>query len=124
MTIGEIAEKTGLPESTLRYYEKKGLISVARDQGGRRDYGESDIEWIRFIQRLKETGMQLADIRRYSELRYQGKGTMPERMEILQRHREYVVEQLGRWQEYLQNLDDKIAFYRESIEDSHGRGGV
>ncbi|MDE6620573.1 MAG: MerR family transcriptional regulator [Lachnospiraceae bacterium] len=93
MTIGEVAKKTNLPESTLRYYEKKGLIRVARDSGGRRDYEESDIEWIKFIQRLKETGMLLADIRQYSELRYQGRGTMPKRLEILQRHREYVLEQ-------------------------------
>lgn len=32
MTIGEISEKTNLPESTLRYYEKKGLIRVSRDK--------------------------------------------------------------------------------------------
>lgn len=117
MTIGEIAAKTNLTESTLRYYEKKGLIKVARDQGGRRDYAENDIEWIRFIQRLKETGMQLVDIRRYSELRYQGESTMPERMEMLQRHREYVEQQLRKWQEYMQNLEDKIAFYQGAIEE-------
>lgn len=118
MTIGEIAAKTNLTESTLRYYEKKGLLKVARDQGGRRDYVESDIEWIRFIQRLKETGMQLVDIRRYSELRYQGKSTMPERMEMLQRHGEYVEQQLRKWQEYMQNLEDKIAFYQGAIEEN------
>ena len=47
MTIGEISEKTNLPESTLRYYEKKGLIRVSRDKNGRRNYEESDIEWIK-----------------------------------------------------------------------------
>ena len=52
MTIGEISEKTNLPESTLRYYEKKGLIRVSRDKNGRRNYEESDIEWIKFIRRL------------------------------------------------------------------------
>ena len=94
MTIGEIAEKTNLSESTLRYYEKKGLIQVARDDNGRRDYEESDIEWIRFIRRLKETGMLLKDIKQYSELRYCGSSTMPERLEILKkRNREYVWEQ-------------------------------
>lgn len=41
MTIGEIAEKTNLQESTLRYYEKKGLIKVARDENGRRNYEEA-----------------------------------------------------------------------------------
>ena len=51
MLIGEISEKTNLPESTLRYYEKKGLIKVARDSGGRREYKENDIEWIKFIRR-------------------------------------------------------------------------
>ncbi|MDE7271481.1 MAG: MerR family transcriptional regulator [Lachnospiraceae bacterium] len=115
MTIGEVAEKTNLPESTLRYYEKKGLIKVARDCCGRRDYEEGDIEWIKFIRRLKETGMLLADIRQYSELRYQGRSTMPKRLEILRRHRKYVLGQQEKWQEYLQNLDDKIAFYQKSI---------
>lgn len=93
MTIREISEKTNLPESTLRYYEKKGLIRVSRDKNGRRDYKESDIEWIKFIRRLKETGMLLKDIQKYSDLRYRGKSTMPERLNILQSHRQYVSDQ-------------------------------
>ncbi|MDE7478482.1 MAG: MerR family transcriptional regulator [Lachnospiraceae bacterium] len=115
MTIGEIAEKTNLSESTLRYYEKKGLIQVARDENGRRDYEEGDIEWIRFIRRLKETSMLLKDIKQYSELRYCGSSTMPERLEILQKHRAYVLEQQLKWKAYLQNLDDKIEFYQKSM---------
>lgn len=117
MTIGEIAKKTDLPESTLRYYEKKGLVKVARDSGGRRNYEESDIEWIKFIRRLKETGMLLKDIKQYSQLRYRGKSTMQERLDILQEHREYVLEQQTKWKEYLSNLDDKIIFYQQSIEN-------
>ena len=118
MKIGEISEKTNLPESTLRYYEKKGLIKVSRDQNGRRDYKENDIEWIKFIRRLKETGMLLKDIQLYSGLRYRGKSTMPERLNILQLHRQYVLEQQMKWEEYLQNLDDKIEFYKQSIQNN------
>ena len=117
MTIGEIAEKTKLSESTLRYYEKKGLIRVLRDKNGRRDYEENDVEWIKFLQRLKETGMLLKDIQRYSELRYIGMSTMQERMEILQSHREYVLEQQQKWEEYLQNLDAKISFYKDAMKE-------
>lgn len=117
MTIGEIAKQTDLPESTLRYYEKKKLIKVERDKNGRRDYEESDIAWIKFIRRLKETGMLLKDIQRYSKLRYEGSSTMPERLEMLQVHREYVVEQQRKWEEYLENLDNKIAFYEEAIKE-------
>jgi len=60
--------------------------------------------------------MLLKDIKQYSELRYRGQSTMPKRLEILLQHREYVEEQYRKWQEYLQNLDDKIVFYQQSIE--------
>lgn len=115
MLIGEISEKTGLAESTLRYYEKMGLIRVSRENNGRRDYREDDIEWIRFIRRLKDTGMPLRDMQRYAELRYEGGATMPERLEMLRVHREFVLEQLLKWNGCLQNLDDKIAFYQQAI---------
>lgn len=115
MTIGEISKRTNLPESTLRYYEKKKLIRVLRDKNGRRDYVESDVEWIKFIRRLKETGMLLKDIQFYSELRYKGDSTMSERLEILRLHRKYVLEQQQKWNEYLQNLDEKIAHYEQSV---------
>lgn len=117
MKIGEIANKTNLPASTLRYYEKKGLLKVDRDKNGRRYYKESDIEWIKFIRRLKETGMLIKDIQHYSELRYVGSITMPERLQILQLHRNYVLEQQLKWTEYLQNLDDKIELYQQSIKN-------
>ena len=117
MKIGEIANKTNLPASTLRYYEKKGLLKVDRDKNGRRYYKENDIEWIKFIRRLKETGMLIKDIQHYSELRYVGSITMPERLQILQLHRNYVLEQQLKWTKYLQNLDDKIEFYQQSIKN-------
>lgn len=115
MTIGEMSQKTDLPESTLRYYEKKKLLKVERDSNGRRVYSENDVEWIRFIRRLKETGMDLKNIQHYSELRYLGRKTMPDRLEMLQIHRQYVLDQQRKWSEYLQNLDSKIEFYQKSI---------
>ena len=116
MVIGEFSEITGISAYTLRYYEKKGLIHVKRDQAGRRNYSEDDVEWVKFIKRLKDTGMLLRDIRRYSDLRYEGDGTMKERMDLLIRHRESVLEEQKRWKEYLQNLDEKIAVYQSRIE--------
>ena len=115
MTIGEISQKTALPESTLRYYEQRGLLKVPRDGGGRRVYSESDIAWIQFLCRLKETGMPLRDIRQYAALRYAGEATMPQRLVMLRVHRAYVLEQRRKWENHLQNLDEKIAFYIQSI---------
>lgn len=116
MLIGEISRKTNLPESTLRYYEKKGLLRVKRNKNGIREYEENDIEWIKFICRLKETGMSLKNIRYYSELRYVGDATMAERLEILEQHRDYILKQQMKWNEYLQNLNSKIEFYKTSIK--------
>ena len=115
MTIGEFSAITGISAYTLRYYEKKGLIRVSRDSAGRRDYSADDIEWVKFIRRLKDTGMLLRDMKLYSDLRYQGDNTMAERMELLVRHRKSVVEEREKWNEYLQNLDEKIGIYRERI---------
>lgn len=115
MTIGEIAKATNISEYTLRFYEKKGLIRVKRDNIGRRCYEESDIAWIKFIQRLKDTGMLLKNIEKYAQLRYEGNATMPERLSMLQEHRKYVLEQQRKWADYLDNLDNKIAFYKDSI---------
>lgn len=65
--------------------------------------------------------MLLKDIKQYSELRYRGKSTMPERLEILQVHRKYMLEQQRKWKEYLQNLDEKILFYQQSIQQETKR---
>lgn len=118
MTIGEFSAITGISAYTLRYYEKKGLLRVARDNAQRRDYSEDDIEWVKFIKRLKDTGMLLRDIKHYSDLRYQGDGTMGERLELLVRHRILVVEEQRKWNEYLQNLDEKISIYQDRINES------
>lgn len=70
MTIGEFSVITGISAYTLRYCQKKGLLCVSRDNAGRRDYSEDDIEWVKFIRHLKDTGMLLRDIKYYSDLRY------------------------------------------------------
>ena len=123
MTIGEFSVITGISTYTLRYYEKKGLLRVSRDNAQRRDYSEDDIEWVKFIKRLKDTGMLLRDIKHYSDLRYQGDDTMTERMDLLIQHRKSVVEEKRKWEEYLRNLDVKIGIYQDRISESEKNDG-
>lgn len=123
MTIGEFSVITGISTYTLRYYEKKGLLRVSRDNAQRRDYSEDDIEWVKFIKRLKDTGMLLRDIKHYSDLRYQGDDTMAERMKLLIQHRKSVVEEKRKWEEYLRNLDVKIGIYQDRISESEKNDG-
>lgn len=116
MTIGEFSRLTEISCSALRYYEEKGLIRVSRDGGNRRDYSEADKEWVKFLQKLKNTGMSLGDMKRYSDLRYEGDTTAAERLELLEKHRLYVDAQLERWREYSENLNGKIKLYRKKLQ--------
>lgn len=62
--IGEVCARTGLSARTVRYYEELGLLpGVRRRAGGRRVYGEEELQRLRFIQRLKALGLSLAEIR-------------------------------------------------------------
>lgn len=75
-TIGEMAKMLGVPASTLRYYDKEGLLPfVARSSGGIRQFRESDIEWLRVIGCMKKAGMSIKDIRQ--ELKQQPEGWSP-----------------------------------------------
>ncbi|KNZ40895.1 MerR family transcriptional regulator [Acetobacterium bakii] len=112
MIISEMSTLTNISEHTLRYYEKKALITVSRDERGRRSYDENEVEWIRFIQRLKETGMLLRDIKKYSDLRAAGDKTILERLELLEEHRLFVLDEQNKWERNLDNLNKKIEFYK------------
>lgn len=89
-----------------------------RGAGRRRVYDEGDLEWVRFLCRLKETGMPLRDIRRCAQLRYAGPGTMSERLVLLRVHRRYVLEQRDRWDAYPENPDGKISCYEKAIREA------
>ena len=68
-TVGEMAKKLDVPASTLRYYDKEGLLPfVERSSGGIRMFQESDFEWLQVIGCMKKAGMSIRDIRQYIEL--------------------------------------------------------
>jgi MerR family transcriptional regulator/heat shock protein HspR len=66
--ISVAAELAGMHPQTLRIYERRGLVQPARTQGGNRRYSEADIEILRRISELAESGMNLEGIRRVMEL--------------------------------------------------------
>lgn len=66
-TIKQAAALTGLPASTLRYYESIGVIApVSRGaSSGHRVYGEGDLDQLMWVSCLAATGMSVSDMRRY-----------------------------------------------------------
>lgn len=118
MKISEAAERSGLSVDTLRFYEKIGLIApVMRDDAGRRDYGEDDIGWIRFLDQLNATGMKQAERVRYARLRQEGAATYRERREMLEVHREVIAARLEAMKDTLMLMDRKVAHYKDLEAD-------
>jgi MerR family transcriptional regulator, redox-sensitive transcriptional activator SoxR len=62
LTIGEVARRTGVAASALRFYETSGLISAARTNGNQRRYERATLRRIAFIQAGKAAGIPLAEI--------------------------------------------------------------
>ena len=122
MRIGQVVQETGLSASTLRYYEREGLVSVARDGAGRRLYDAQDVSRIRFIQRLRDASMQLEPMRRYAQLRKAGPSTLRERLELLCDYEADVRSRIAELSTHADALDAKIALYRQWIDDAEGSG--
>lgn len=114
--IGQLAERTGRSVHTIRWYEAQGLIpGVARDSGRRRVYGELHINWLDLMDRLRRTGMSIAEMREYTELVKQGSSTLGKRQALLAAHREQVKGMIAEWQQALTLLNTKIDFYDEWV---------
>ena len=63
LTIGQIAKRTGLAVSAIRYYETQGLVSPERNAGGQRRYLRSDIRRLSFVLIAQQFGFTIAQIR-------------------------------------------------------------
>ena len=111
LSIAEMSERTGVTAHTLRYYERIGLLEVARDTAGRRVYGADDFARVVFLSRLRMTGMPIRDLQRYVELAGEGESTVPERLAMLQQHRDAIRIQLMELQFALETVEFKITAY-------------
>ena len=111
-TVGEMAKRLEVPASTLRYYDKEGLLPfVERSSGGIRMFRDSDFEWLQVIGCMKKAGMSIRDIRQYIQLALQGDDTIDTRLKMFQHQREVLVQQMAEMQHTLETVEYKCWFY-------------
>jgi DNA-binding transcriptional MerR regulator len=111
LNIAQVAELTGTTAHTLRYYERIGLVRVGRDALGHRAYDREALGRIVFVTRLRSSDMPIQAVVRYVELVEQGAHTQPERLALLEEHRDAVRRRLVDLQFALAVVDYKIAAY-------------
>jgi DNA-binding transcriptional MerR regulator len=90
MSIGELSERTGVPATTLRYYDELGLVRPAGRAAGRRRYAESAVRDVGVILFFREIGFTLDEIGRFIA------GERPDRREIIDRKLAELAEQQHR----------------------------
>ena len=116
-TIGDAAAELGMPASTIRFYEKNGLIpNQQRSSDGRRLFDEDDLEWMRFVERLKVSGMPIKEIREYIRLYIEGDSTIEERRRIVNARLEAIDRQLEELKFARDFIQYKCWFYDVAAE--------
>lgn len=111
-SINEVANKFGISVHTIRFYEKEGLFPfIKRNNSGNREFSDSDLDWVKLVCCLKNTGMKIKDIHQYVDWCMKGNDTIDIRKDLLVEHRKEVLQQIESLQKNLQLIDFKISHY-------------
>ena len=111
-SISEAATKFNITESTLRYYEKKGLLPlIERDEAGRRLFSEDQISLLETVICLKNTHMPISGIKQYIDWVVEGDNTIELRLEMMRNHKQTVLDEISLMTESLKRIDLKITRY-------------
>lgn len=116
-TVGEMAKKLNVTASTLRYYDKEGLLPfIERSSGGMRMFKDNDLSWLQIIDCLKKTGMPIKDIKHFMDCCMEGDSKIDERLSIIKSQRDAVIKKMEELQEMLDMLNFKCWYYETAKE--------
>lgn len=112
MKISEIVERTGLRESTIRFYEKSGLCDpIERGADGQRRFSAKDLECFQTLSILRDTGMPTEEMRAFLSLCSRRDLPEAERKSLLEKHRARLMQKRNQLENCLSLLDRKLEKY-------------
>ena len=116
-TVGQMAKKMGVAPSTLRYYDKEGLLPfVGRSDGGIRVFTDDDWQWLSIIECLKKTGLPIREIKSFIDWCMEGDTTIDKRLKLMQSQRDEMKAQMEQMEKTLALLDYKCWYYEKAKE--------
>ena len=115
-TIKDMSELTGLPASTLRYYDKQGLLpNLKRDGNNIRIFTDDDYASLRLIDCLKRSGLSIKDIKKFIDMAGK-KEALTGRLEIFRKRREILRKELEDLKGVLDVIEYKCWYYEKACE--------
>lgn len=117
-TIGQVAKLTGLSISTIRYYDKEGLLNGINRKSGIRSFNDKDLNTIRVIECLKNSGMLIKEIRDFMKLCEEGDLSLNERYNFFLDQEKKVQDQIKSLNQTLKLIKFKQWYYLKAISDN------
>ncbi|MGO2637690.1 MAG: MerR family transcriptional regulator, partial [Enterococcus viikkiensis] len=115
--IGEISERYGISQDTLRYYDKAGLLPfVKKNSAGRREFTEDDLGYIEVIDCLKRSGIAVKEIAKFMDWCVVGDRTLPQRYAFMTEQEAALEQKIHELQAQLDFLRWKKWYYQTANE--------
>ncbi|QIL50042.1 MerR family transcriptional regulator [Weissella coleopterorum] len=115
--IGQISKQFQIPVSTLRYYDKKGLLPFAsRNQKNERVFSEDSIKYLHVIHCLKEIGLSISQIKLFIDLCMQGDETLQARLGYIQAQKVQLQAQIENLERQMHFIDWKEQYYQTAVQ--------
>ena len=121
-TIGQVSTMTGVPVSTLRYYDKEGLFPGLERRSGIRRFGDRELEALRVIDCLKKSGLEIRDIKQFMAWCEEGPSTYSQRKELFEARREAVKAEMEKLQKTLDMVQFKCWYYETALREGNEDG--
>ena len=111
-TIGQVSKMTGLPVSTLRYYDQVGFFPDLERVSGIRQSSPAELETLQVIECLKKSGLDIKSIRQFLTWCKEGKSTYDKRLNLFETQRKAVEAEMAKLQQTLDMIDYKCWYYQ------------
>jgi len=116
-SIGEVANIMGIPISTLRYYDKEGLLpTIGRSSSGIRVFTDAEIGTIKMIECLKSTGLSIKAIKEYMDWLEEGDASLIKRRDMFYERLEAVENQMRGIEKTRNMIKFKCWYYDTAVE--------
>lgn len=113
--IKDVAKMMNVKPSTLRYYDKEGLLPGIKRKNGIRVFEEEDFKWLRVLNCLKNTNMPIKKIREYVELSKQGDASLEKRYALIKEQKQNILKQIEEFKYYLKEVNYKEWYYETAL---------